>query len=284
MTVAPGTLINLQYKLETYHNLINLGITGDDRHVATGGYHIGAATLRNNGMSGDYSLEFAADRVTHDYACAVDIGGRPDQLMNVGNRIVHALKNHDPRVYGRVRGVNAPFDGVSIDRRLDDESPTTSADDNVQSSDDRGHIHIEIYRSLVTNQTVINDLYNVLIGAGTSGAPAPAPKPTGKIYQGAPVPAMIAQGTGQYFGLITGPNNSHGGYYASERQFIQMIQRRLMVCGFVPGHTSSSDPWADGIFEQPTADAVTRFQRAHMPGTQYFGQVWFDDWRVLFNL
>jgi hypothetical protein len=52
----------------------------------------------------------------------------------------------------------------------------------------------------------------------------------------------------------------------------------------VPGHSNHDDGWADGKFEQPTIEAVTRFQRAHLPGTQFYGQVWSDDWVVLFNL
>lgn len=287
MTTAPATLVNLQNSLVRNLGTTNLGIVGDASHVATGGYHIGAASLRAAGMANDYSLQFAADRqVTHDYACAFDIGGSPALLMLLGNRLVHALKNRDKRVYGRVRGVNAPFDGVSIDRRLDDEDPNTTVDDNVQSSDDRGHIHVEIYRNLVTNQVVINDLYNVLAGVGSAPAPAPAPapKPGAKLYQGQPVPALIRQGSGQYLGLITGPNASHGGAILSERPIVKMLQQRLIVCNYVPGHTNPNDGWADGVFEQPTADAVARFQRAHMPGTKYFGQVWFDDWQKLFNL
>lgn len=168
MTNAPSTLVNLQNRLVTNLHTVNSGIVGDDAHVATGGYHIGATTLRRNGMGNDYSLYYAIDKnATHDWACAIDIGGTPEKLMTIGNRIVHALKNHDRRVYGRIRAVNAPFDGVSIDRRLDDESPTTSTDDNVQASSDRGHIHVEFYRTLVLNQKVMDDFYDVC--AGISG-------------------------------------------------------------------------------------------------------------------
>jgi LysM repeat protein len=173
MTTAPTTLIGFQARCVKNLGTKNLGIVGDAQHVRDGGYHIGARSLRNAGMGGDYSLQYEADRkVNHDYACAVDIGGRPALLMLLGNRIVRAMKKKDPRVYGKVRAVNAPFDGVSIDRRLDDEDPRTSADDNVQSSGDRNHIHIEIYRSLVTNQSVINGIYDVL-----AGVPLVKPKP-----------------------------------------------------------------------------------------------------------
>lgn len=287
MTTAPGTLVVLQKRLETI-GMVNLGIVGDASHVATGGYHIGAATLRANGMGNDYSLQYALDRnATHDYACAFDIGGIPSRQMIVGNRLVHALKARDKRVYGKVRGVNAPFDGMTDDRRLDDEDPNTSADDNVQSSSDRGHIHVEVYRTLVTNQAVIDGIWEVLAGLGSSTPTPTAPKPPpagAKIYQASPVPALIAKGTNRYFGLITGPANSLGGATPDEHRYVTMIQRRLIACGFVPGVTSTSSPWADGRFEQATADAVSRFQHAKMPGTTWFGQVWYDDWTKLFNL
>lgn len=82
----------------------------------------------------------------------------------------------------------------------------------------------------------------------------------------------------EYFGLITGPAASHGGYYAAERPAIKMLQEALIRKGYVPGAGSR---WADGIYEQPTADAVTRFQHAEMPGTTFYGQVWWDDWAKL---
>lgn len=165
MTTAPPTLVALQAKL--VHNLhtLNLGIVGDSAHVSTGGYHIGAASLRRAGMGGDYSLQFALDHnSTSDYACAIDIGGSGATLMALGTRLVHALKARDPRVYGKIRATNAPFDGVSIDRRYDCEDPTKTYDDNTQSSDDRGHIHVEFYRTLVLNQSVMDGLYNVFAG------------------------------------------------------------------------------------------------------------------------
>jgi hypothetical protein len=120
--------------------------------------------------------------------------------------------------------------------------------------------------------------------ASAGGVAPPAPTTGGKLYQGQPVPSLIRAGSGQYLGLITGPAASHGGYNSSERPIIKMLQQRLIVCKFVPNVTNPYGGWADGIFEQPTKDAVTRFQRAHMPGTRYYGQVWADDWTKLFHL
>lgn len=105
-----------------------------------------------------------------------------------------------------------------------------------------------------------------------------------KIYQGANVPDLIREGSGQYLGLISGPAASHGGVNADEQRIVRMLQRRLIDCGFVPGVRNPRTAWADGKFTKPTKDAVTRFQLKHMPGTKYFGQVWADDWKKLFNL
>lgn len=81
--------------------------------------------------------------------------------------------------------------------------------------------------------------------------------------------------------MITGPNEPHGGINGAERRVIKIIQQRLIVKGYVPGVSDVNSPWADGVFEQPTADAATRFQRAEMPGTQFYGQVWADDYAQL---
>ena len=58
-----------------------------------------------------------------------------------------------------------------------------------------------------------------------------------------------------------------------------LIQQRLQALGYAP----SDADWADGIFEQPTVDAVAVWQRDHMPNTEFFGQVWEDDWAALFG-
>lgn len=101
---------------------------------------------------------------------------------------------------------------------------------------------------------------------GSSPAPAPAPS-----VPGFPLPSN------EYFGLVTGPSASHGGYFENERPHIVRIQQALQRKGFAPNYPG----WADGIFEQPTADAVAAWQRANMPGTTRFGEVWSDDWAVL---
>lgn len=111
--------------------------------------------------------------------------------------------------------------------------------------------------------------------AGVTPLPTPVPTPASKVDQSTPFPYS----RGQYFGLITGPAESHGGIDAAEKAYVRYIQVRLQQEGFAPNVPG----WADGIFEQPTADAVANWQRARMPGTTRLGEVWWDDWAVLVN-
>lgn len=80
-----------------------------------------------------------------------------------------------------------------------------------------------------------------------------------------------------WYGDITGPNESHGGYYAAERPAVAKIQARLEALGYLAAGNVT------GEFRQSTIDAVAAWQRDNMPGTQYYGQVWMDDWEKLFS-
>lgn len=108
--------------------------------------------------------------------------------------------------------------------------------------------------------------------SSTVSAPAP-PSPAGP----PPWPSWVP--AGEYFGLITGPAASHGGINDLEKAAVLLIQRRLQELGYAPGGSG----WADGLYEQATADAVAAFQRARLPGTTRFGEVWPDDWAALFG-
>lgn len=156
------------------------------------------------------------------------------------------------------------------------------------------HVHISILHGTYANDVSkwnLPDLGSKKPSIPEKPPTVVPPKPA-KIYQGKPIPAIIARGTQNYFGSISGPTESKGGYNVVERPLIKMLQQRLIACGFVPAVTSVYSTWADGIFDTPadrpgqgaTSQAVARFQRAHMPNTQYFGQVWWDDWQKLFNL
>jgi hypothetical protein len=131
-------------------------------------------------------------------------------------------------------------------------------------------------------------------GTGPIVKPPVTPPPATKHYgpmHGHGVPSTIARGTQQYYGSIDGPKASHGGFNAGERPAVKLIQQQLEFLGFVPGH-SGPDGWADGIFDTrgggvgngPTSQAVARFQHRFMPGTSFYGQVWWDDWTKLASL
>jgi predicted chitinase len=158
------------------------------------------------------------------------------------------------------------------------------------------HLHLEVFNNSAdyqnkkrTNPKNLVDIYKF-----TPDDEEVPPPPSGDaIHQGQPVPGLIAKGTNQYLGSISGPAASHGGYYESEKPIIKMLQQRLIACGFVPGQTNINSAWADGIFDTPqdrpgtgaTSLAVIRFQEAHMRDvTECWGQVWWDDWEKLFNL
>jgi hypothetical protein len=106
---------------------------------------------------------------------------------------------------------------------------------------------------------------------GAKSAPPTAP-PAGPPSSNAgpwPLPA------GHYFGLITGPAASHGGYYASERVHVQRIQQALQRAGKAPNVSG----WADGKYEQATRNAVIAWQRS--VGFVQTGNIWPDDWNKL---
>ena len=110
-----------------------------------------------------------------------------------------------------------------------------------------------------------NYWYNVM-----TGNPVDSSHATSQVWPQFPL------NTSEYFGNIDGPNESHGGFYEWERPFIKRIQEFLVDKGYA-GKVDKSD-WCDGIYEQPTVDAVASWQRDNMPGTTRYGEVWWDDW------
>ncbi|AOT24318.1 endolysin [Propionibacterium phage B3] len=108
---------------------------------------------------------------------------------------------------------------------------------------------------------------------GTSVAAAPAaPSAPAGIHVDLPSWTLPA---GHFYGLVSGGEDSHGGYYEAERPAIRQIQLWLIRHGYAG---AVPDSWADGIYEQPTADAVAAFQRAERPNsTDRWGEVWADD-------
>lgn len=111
----------------------------------------------------------------------------------------------------------------------------------------------------------------LVAGGELPGVPSagPAPQPA----DAWPLPS------GHFFGDVTGPDWEHGGVNPQERVWVTQIQRALIQAGAVPGVTDPASGWADGVWEQPTTDAVERWQRS--AGYQVTGDVHQVDWDLL---
>jgi hypothetical protein len=115
--------------------------------------------------------------------------------------------------------------------------------------------------------------YPGVLEALRSGGPAPHFTGGGGHVPPWPLPPE------NYFGLITGPNESHGGGRAADHPYIREIQQALIRRGFVPGVTDPDSGWANGSYEELTREAVLRFQRSI--GYHQTGNIWPDDWNRL---
>lgn len=89
---------------------------------------------------------------------------------------------------------------------------------------------------------------------------------------------------GHYYGNLNGPAQSHGGYYASERDEVRNVQQWLIFRGCVTGVTASSwrtSSWADGLWETQTDRAMVEWHRRFYPGQPQPAQCWSDDYARL---
>lgn len=83
--------------------------------------------------------------------------------------------------------------------------------------------------------------------------------------------------SGHYFGLRTGPNESHGGGRSADVAHVKAIQARLNALGFNAGGV-------DGDFGPRTRAAVIAWQRArYAPAPARPGEIRADDWARLFT-
>jgi hypothetical protein len=82
-----------------------------------------------------------------------------------------------------------------------------------------------------------------------------------------------------YIGVYWGPNESHGGAYASEQPVILLLKQFLHW-----KYPNAPINTKDGRFGSNARDAVTKFQKQYMPHTEFFGQVWADDWAKMASL
>lgn len=242
----------------------NLGIVGDPNH--TYGFHLGANVLpasdysRANDPTGPYG-----NYTNWSYACAGDFGHNNDERLRAMHRDVLArlMKGQYPMI---CEFIGKPW----ADRPVYYWCRWNGIGylENYTGSGHDRWSHISWYRSMADQRP------NLWSGSGvvTTGP-----------YLRRAWPGYMGNGW-VYFGLASGPECSHGGYYQNERADVKAIQQRLIVLGYVPGITNPNSSWADGIFEQPTKDAVTRWQRdRYAPLTTRYGEVWSDDWARLFT-
>lgn len=148
------------------------------------------------------------------------------------------------------------------------------------------HVHLSVVASPACDNAAA---WNVpMLGGGGGGGGGGTPSPSKPPY-----PGNFTLPTGHYYGLKSGPEQSHGGFYAHEQPVIRAIQQKLVSLGFarrgngqqVPPSAWATDGWSDGLFEQLTKDAVIRFQQTHRPhNTTRWGEVWGDDWQTLWGL
>jgi hypothetical protein len=281
---APDAIQRLAHHIvRTVPGAVLSGIVGDASH--TYGYHRSRNWIHAGGQfgSGDYSVQLPQDRKGDgEAAAALDISLPPDMMKLVTHRLIHAMRHNDARV-GAVREVFGTVDGTHV-TGWDRHNPDRTTDDTWTSSDDTHlwHVHLSFYRELATDPAALAPVVNVCAGHGSlvpdeEGVdPEPvAPKPLGP-HPAWPLPA------GHYFGLVSGPDKSHGGYFVWERPFVKWIQRRLIRLGFVPGVRDVDSDWVDGVFERPTKDAVAAWQLDRWATeTTRFGEVWRDDWTRL---
>ncbi|XVS66078.1 peptidoglycan-binding domain-containing protein [Actinosynnema sp. CA-299493] len=227
------------------------------RSKASDGW-IGDAAHRAQGSASDHNPWVVIDGQA--YVTALDITNHPEIGLDL-NRFTDQLQ-----VACRDQGENRLK--YAIHRALImDTRPQFSPYQWTPSSGHWVHAHFSVHsdRRLLDPRP-----WNIPMLTGTS-APAPAP-PTAPTWPLGHLP-------GHYFGDIAGPDRSHGGWAGWEQPHVRLIQQALQRWGYAPVYSG----WADGKFERPTVDSVSRWQRDHMPGTQFYGQVWADDWAKLLS-
>lgn len=262
MAVAPGAIERAFGLIKTNIPQAQMGgIVGDARHSF--GYHL----ARNELPPGDYSNILALDKQgSNIMASALDVT-LPANLMKICTARLHDFAvAHDYRLRG-LREFCGTLDGVNTFPW--DLSNNSSEGLNSWDDSHLWHIHLSGYRAYEENDAVWLDIAAAFCG----GKPVPHPHPAHWLR----LPWPNYMGPGDYFGLASGPAHSHGGYYPRERPAVRAIQVRLKNIGFDKGQNTI------GLFGPKTKDAVTAWQKKNMPGTQFYGQVWSDDWTRLFT-
>lgn len=119
----------------------------------------------------------------------------------------------------------------------------------------------------------------VLQVAGPEAPRTPIPPSIPPVPDLAPFPLP----RGHYFGHKAGPNESHGGYHAGERPFVQAIQRVFIALGCVPGVHDWRSGWADGVWEDATSRAARVWfgDKDGRGQQQHTDRIYADDYAIL---
>jgi len=269
-TMAPDLLLQFAADWEKiYKSAVFSGIVGDKAHQARGGYHIAI----EDQPSDNYSITRPDDKAPpgtwpRNKASAVDMSMNTADMKLCAQRLQAAWNDKsDPRrkYLNAFNGWLGTGDAARWDFYANKKLFATS--------DHKWHVHLEFRRKWIDSKVAMTAVLSILKGE---------PKPFSGPYLRKPWPSYMPKG--HYFGLVTGPRESHGGYYAAERPDIKAIQQRLITLGYVTGVTSPTSTWADGKFGAATKTAVTKWQKAKFASTtSRFGEVWSDDWKHLFT-
>lgn len=268
--IAPARILNVEREFskrpDRPQSYRFSGVAGDVRHSF--GYHVDPADLSGS----DYSLQTARDRrgaTQHpNDASAWDLSFGPADMILVTRRLLRAAKANDPRM-AAVREFCGTLDGNNT-------YPWDlhgNVSEGINSWDDSHlwHVHVSFYRD--ASEAQMRLLLDVLCGKpasiidkgrGTSSGVVKAL--TGPKWPLAP---------GNWFGPLTGPANCHGGFFPSERGNVHRIQLALQKAGCAP----KTAGWADGRWEQPTTDAMRRWQ--HKTKRRVTGRCNPSDWKAL---
>lgn len=256
------------------------GIVGDSQHGY--GYHRSYNEVAGNG---DYSTKLPGDRdgVDRDAADAIDMSMTPQDMKMVTGRFYASWKSQSDLRLNHFREIIGTLDGAHV-IYMDTQSGEQGTSDNSHL----WHLHSGGLRKNVSNPWAWKAWVSIAVGEswadycranpgdpmtqGAQPSPPPAPRPAAP-----PFPLR----SGHYFGLITGPDEEHGGATAQERGWVKAIQQALIRAGVVGGVSDPNSGWADGIYERETFNAVWEFQKRR--GLTVDGHVGPQTWRALFS-
>jgi len=99
-----------------------------------------------------------------------------------------------------------------------------------------------------------------------------------------PAPPAWDIPAGHYLGHIAGPNESHGGAVALDRDNVLWWQRGLIALGCVAGQSDFNSGWADAKWEDATTVATRTWFARFYPGQQFTDRAYRDDWNRMIDI